>query len=63
MTYPTRALGMQWSPARPRVLVVACSDGRLQEATDAFLASALGNDPHESALRRELALIILSRVS
>ena len=41
MTYPTRALGMQWTPARPRVLVVACSDGRLQEATDAFLASAL----------------------
>jgi hypothetical protein len=25
-------------PARPNALVVACSDGRLQEATDAFLA-------------------------
>jgi hypothetical protein len=25
-------------PARPSALVVACSDGRLQEATDAFLA-------------------------
>jgi hypothetical protein len=29
----------RWSPARPNALVVACSDGRLQEATDAFLAS------------------------
>lgn len=28
----------RWSPARPSALVVACSDGRLQEATDAFLA-------------------------
>ena len=28
----------RWSPARPNALVVACSDGRLQEATDAFLA-------------------------
>lgn len=27
----------RWSPARPSALVVACSDGRLQEATDAFL--------------------------
>jgi hypothetical protein len=26
----------------PRTLVVACSDGRLQEATDAFLAEELG---------------------
>ena len=31
-----------WSSARPNVLVVACSDGRVQEATDAFLASELG---------------------
>jgi hypothetical protein len=31
-----------WSPARPNVLVVACSDGRLQEATDVFLANELG---------------------
>ena len=31
-----------WSAARPNVLVVACSDGRLQEATDVFLANALG---------------------
>ena len=30
-----------WSPVRPRTLVVACSDGRLQEATDDFLARAL----------------------
>src|SRR5689334_3973487 len=28
----------RWTPARPNVMVVACSDGRLQEATDAFLA-------------------------
>ena len=26
---------------RPNVLVVACSDGRLQEATDVFLANHL----------------------
>ena len=35
-------LGMPWDPQRPRVLVAACSDGRLQEATDTFLARALG---------------------
>lgn len=28
---------MRWNPTRPTALVVACSDGRLQEATDAFL--------------------------
>lgn len=38
----TLLLGMPWDAARPRVLVVACSDGRLQEATDAFLERALG---------------------
>jgi hypothetical protein len=32
----------QWTPTRPRTLVVACSDGRLQQATDAFLDSELG---------------------
>ncbi|MEP7346059.1 MAG: hypothetical protein ABI877_12360, partial [Gemmatimonadaceae bacterium] len=32
---------LQWSAARPNALVVACSDGRLQEATDAFLAREL----------------------
>jgi hypothetical protein len=32
----------KWSSARPNVLVVACSDGRLQEATDVFLANELG---------------------
>lgn len=31
-----------WSSNRPNVLVVACSDGRLQEATDAFLSKELG---------------------
>jgi len=32
----------RWSPDRPNVLVVACSDGRLQEVTDDFLRSRLG---------------------
>ena len=32
----------QWKPVRPHTLVVACSDGRLQAATDAFLADELG---------------------
>ena len=35
-------LEMRWEPDRPRILVAACSDGRLQEATDRFLARALG---------------------
>src|SRR6185295_10695687 len=30
-----------WAPARPRTLVVACSDGRLQQATDSFLDAEL----------------------
>jgi hypothetical protein len=38
-TFP---LDLSWEPARPRILVAACSDGRLQEATDSFLARALG---------------------
>ena len=29
----------RWTPTRPNALVIACSDGRLQEATDAFLAN------------------------
>ena len=28
-----------WNPARPGVLVIACSDGRLQEPVDEFLAT------------------------
>ena len=36
----TGAFG-QWSPDRPSTLVIACSDGRLQEATDEFLAHEL----------------------
>ncbi|HET7234443.1 MAG TPA: hypothetical protein VFJ16_30800 [Longimicrobium sp.] len=28
-----------WNPARPGVLVIACSDGRLQEQVDEFLAA------------------------
>lgn len=31
----------RWTPDRPHTLVVACSDGRLQEATDAFLGREL----------------------
>lgn len=34
--------GGRWSAERPHVLVVACSDGRLQEETDHFLSSHLG---------------------
>ena len=33
---------MRWNRSRPRVLVVACSDGRLQQATDEFLTLELG---------------------
>jgi hypothetical protein len=32
----------KWSPERPHTLVIACSDGRLQEQTDAFLTHRLG---------------------
>jgi len=32
----------RWSVQRPRVLVIACSDGRLQEAVDDFLQNRLG---------------------
>lgn len=32
----------KWLPDRPHTLVVACSDGRLQEATDEFLHNRLG---------------------
>ena len=32
----------RWTPERPHTLVVACSDGRLQEATDEFLSRELG---------------------
>jgi hypothetical protein len=34
-------IGLSWNATRPRVLVIACSDGRLQEATDEFLARHL----------------------
>jgi len=36
----TGAFG-EWLPDRPNTLVIACSDGRLQEATDEFLAHHL----------------------
>jgi hypothetical protein len=29
---------LRWSAKRPNAMVIACSDGRLQQATDAFLA-------------------------
>ena len=32
----------KWSADRPHTLVIACSDGRLQEQTDAFLTHHLG---------------------
>lgn len=32
----------RWTVDRPKVLVVACSDGRLQEVTDDFLSEKLG---------------------
>ncbi|MHB1313035.1 MAG: hypothetical protein ACYC3L_13550 [Gemmatimonadaceae bacterium] len=38
----TGTLHRQWARVRSGTLVVACSDGRLQEATDAFLAEELG---------------------
>jgi hypothetical protein len=31
----------QWNSERPRILVIACSDGRLQEEVDAFLLKHL----------------------
>lgn len=36
----TGAFG-QWTPDRPSTLIVSCSDGRIQEATDEFLADHL----------------------
>ena len=36
------SVGLPWNSERPHVLVVACSDGRLQVATDAFLGHHLG---------------------
>src|SRR6187551_1717699 len=35
-------IGHRWTEERPHTLVVACSDGRLQEATDTFLGRELG---------------------
>lgn len=32
----------RWTVDRPNILVVACSDGRLQEVTDDFLSNELG---------------------
>ena len=37
---PYRGFGA-WLPVRPDTLVIACSDGRLQEATDDFLSNHL----------------------
>ena len=38
----TDTLRRQWARVRSGALVIACSDGRLQEVTDAFLADELG---------------------
>src|SRR6476660_2000372 len=38
---PPKPAALRWTPARPNAMVVACSDGRLQEATDEFLAREL----------------------
>jgi len=35
------SIGLPWNSERPHVLVIACSDGRLQVATDAFLGHYL----------------------
>jgi hypothetical protein len=42
MPAPVYLSECRWSEERPRVLVVACSDGRLQEASDDFLQNHLG---------------------
>ncbi|HVL38154.1 MAG TPA: hypothetical protein VM328_02075 [Fimbriimonadaceae bacterium] len=42
MSEPTYVSPCEWNPARPHILVVACSDGRLQEPLDDFLAQHLG---------------------
>ncbi|HEV8365427.1 MAG TPA: hypothetical protein VGQ52_18055 [Gemmatimonadaceae bacterium] len=39
--HPFRS-AFRWDPTRPHILVIACSDGRLQEPTDEFLARSLG---------------------
>jgi len=36
-----------WTPERPHILVVACSDGRLQQATDEFLQDGLHIDTYD----------------
>jgi hypothetical protein len=36
--HATVPLSLSWVRERPRVLVIACSDGRLQRATDEFLS-------------------------
>ena len=38
----------RWSVTRPTVLVVACSDGRLQESIDEFLVGHLGISHYDS---------------
>jgi hypothetical protein len=39
MTTPAYVAPQRWDTTRPSVLVIACSDGRLQEPMDEFLAS------------------------
>ena len=42
MALDTHLTAKKWDPTRPRILVVACSDGRLQENVDDFLRTSLG---------------------
>ena len=45
----TATLRRQWARVRSRTLVVACSDGRLQEATDALTAVLFNLDHDEGS--------------
>ncbi|MBI5092321.1 MAG: hypothetical protein HZB26_07735 [Candidatus Hydrogenedentes bacterium] len=38
---------IKWDPARPHVLVIACSDGRCQEQTDEFLSLQLNIEQYD----------------
>ena len=40
----------RWSPTRPGALVVACSDGRLQQCVDSFLEATLGITDYDRLL-------------
>lgn len=46
-TAPVYLSQKPWNAARPRILVVACSDGRIQENVDDFLHNHLGIDSYD----------------